>query len=54
MVPLPVHSQLAKKFVAEGVIGPHLEILERNDEYKGFNQTGIGDIIHKMDPPIVR
>ena len=38
------------KFHAEGAIGSHLEILERNDGYKGFNQTGISDIIAKTDP----
>jgi hypothetical protein len=27
-----------------------LEILERNDGYKGFNQTGISEIITATDP----
>jgi hypothetical protein len=27
-----------------------LEILERNDGYKGFNQTGINEIILETDP----
>jgi hypothetical protein len=31
-------------------LGSHLEILERNDGYKGFNQTGVSDIIARTDP----
>jgi hypothetical protein len=27
-----------------------MEILERNDGYKGFNQTGISEIITRTDP----
>jgi hypothetical protein len=33
-----------------GAIGSHLENLERNDGYKGFNQTGVSDIIARTDP----
>lgn len=33
-----------------GAIGSHLENLERNDGYKGFNQTGVSQIIKKTDP----
>jgi hypothetical protein len=40
----------AEKFAAEGSIGSHLEILERGDGYKGFNQTGISEIIRETDP----
>jgi hypothetical protein len=40
----------AEKFLRDGAIGSHLEILERNDGYKGFNQTGINDIIRRTDP----
>lgn len=32
-----------------GAIGSHLENLERNDGYKGFNQTGVSDIISRTD-----
>ena len=31
-------------------LGSHLEILERNDGFKGFNQTGVSEIILKTDP----
>ncbi|MEM7681961.1 MAG: hypothetical protein AAF288_08395 [Planctomycetota bacterium] len=40
----------AQKFLAEGTIGSHLENLERNDGYKGFNQTGITSVIEETDP----
>lgn len=41
----------AYKFRNEGgAIGSHLENLERNDGYKGFNQTGVSDIIARTDP----
>lgn len=34
----------------QGAIGSHLEILQRMDGYKGFNQTGISEIISATDP----
>jgi hypothetical protein len=40
----------AERFATEGALGSHLEILERNDGYKGFNQSGISKIIHETDP----
>ncbi|WP_417730967.1 hypothetical protein [Rosistilla oblonga] len=40
----------AERFKKQGASGSHLEILERNDGYKGFNQTGISDIIQRTDP----
>jgi hypothetical protein len=40
----------ADKFRLHGAIGSHLEILQRDDGYKGFNQTGINEIILKTDP----
>jgi hypothetical protein len=33
-----------------GAIGSHLENLERNDGFKGFNQHGVSQIIAKTDP----
>lgn len=45
-----ITDEQATRFLAEGAIGSHLEILERNDGYRGFNQTGINDIIRKTDP----
>jgi len=45
-----ITPEQADKFRREGALGSHLEVLERNDGYKGFNQTGISDIIHRTDP----
>lgn len=38
------------RFREQGAIGSHLENLERNNGFKGFNQTGISHIIAKTDP----
>jgi len=40
----------SQEFERHGARGSHLEILERNDGYKGFNQTGISEIISRTDP----
>ena len=40
----------AAVFRAEGAIGSHLENLERNDGFKGFNQQGVSHIIAETDP----
>ncbi|MFM7057727.1 MAG: hypothetical protein ACKO2P_12480 [Planctomycetota bacterium] len=40
----------AREFAHNGALGSHLEILERNDGYRGFNQTGITEIIQRTDP----
>ncbi len=45
-----ITSQQADEFRESGVLGSHLEILQRDDGYKGFNQSGISDIILATDP----
>ena len=45
-----ITDEQARQFIAHGAIGSHLEILQRNDGYKGFNQTGISEIISATDP----
>ncbi len=45
-----ITAEQAERFGREGALGSHLEILERNDGYKGFNQTGISEIITRTDP----
>lgn len=40
----------AEVFLLDGAIGSHLEILERNFGFKGFNQRGISEIIAATDP----
>jgi hypothetical protein len=45
-----ITAEQAESFRTEGAIGSHLENLERNDGFKGFNQTGINEIILATDP----
>jgi hypothetical protein len=45
-----ITAEQAEKFRREGALGSHLEVLQRDDGYKGFNQTGISDIITRTDP----
>jgi hypothetical protein len=40
----------AERLARDGSLGSHLELLERNDGYKGFNQSGINRIITATDP----
>ena len=40
----------AEQFRKEGAIGSHLELLERNQGFKGFNQQGVDRIIAGTDP----
>jgi hypothetical protein len=40
----------AQDFRQNGAIGSHLENLERNGGFKGFNQKGVTEIIHATDP----
>lgn len=45
-----ITRQQAEQFRRDGALGSHLEILERNDGYKGFNPSGINAIIRDTDP----
>lgn len=45
-----ISEDQARRFRESGTIGSHLEILQRDDGYKGFNQTGISEIIRETDP----
>jgi hypothetical protein len=45
-----ITPQQAEVFRREGALGSHLENLERNDGFKGFNQQGVSDIINRTDP----
>jgi hypothetical protein len=45
-----ITAEQADRFRRDGALGSHMEILERNDGYKGFNQTGISEIITRTDP----
>lgn len=45
-----ITQEQADHFSREGAVGSHLENLERNDGYKGFNQKNVSWIIKKTDP----
>jgi len=45
-----ITTEQASMFRQEGALGSHLENLERNDGFKGFNQEGVSDIIARTDP----
>ena len=45
-----ITAEEADKFRTKGAIGSHLEILQREEGFKGFNQTGINDIILETNP----
>ena len=40
----------AEDFRLNGAIAAHLENLERNDGYKGFNMPGIDGVLRTIDP----
>lgn len=45
-----ISAEQAQQFLTHGALGSHLEVLQRNDGYKGFNQAGINQIIAATDP----
>jgi hypothetical protein len=45
-----ITAEQAEDFRLNGAIGSHLENLERNDGYKGFNQPGINSVLQIIDP----
>lgn len=40
----------ADKFRLEGALGSHLEILQRKEGFKGFNQQAVSAILSDTDP----
>ena len=44
-----ISEEQARKFLSFGATGSHLEILQRWEGFKGFNKTGISDIILQTD-----
>lgn len=43
-------SEEAQRIRMDGAIVTHLENIERNDGYKGFNKPGIDGVLQKLDP----
>ena len=38
------------RFAEQGAVGSHLENIQRDEGFKGFNQTAVSDIIRRTDP----
>jgi hypothetical protein len=45
-----ISAEQAEKFITQGVIGSHMENLQRKEGYKGFNQKNVSVIIKETDP----
>jgi hypothetical protein len=45
-----ITQEQAARFLKEGALGSHLENLQRNEGYKGFNKDSVNIIIKKTDP----
>ncbi len=45
-----ITTDQAEQFRQSGALGSHLEILQRDEGYKGFNQAGLNEIIRATDP----
>lgn len=48
-----ITDEQAARFREKGAVGSHLENLERNQGFKGFNQHGVSDIIKRTDARFV-
>ena len=45
-----INPKQAEQFRENGAVGSHLELIERSDGFKGFNQTTVSSIIRDTDP----
>lgn len=45
-----IDSATADRLQRDGARGSHLELIERNEAFKGFNQSGVSHIITATDP----
>ena len=45
-----ISAEQGDKFLTEGAIGSHLENIQRNEGYKGFNKKNVSAIIRQTDP----
>ncbi len=45
-----ITREQASQFRENGAIGSHLESLQRDEGFKGFNQQGVSEIISATDP----
>jgi hypothetical protein len=47
-----IGAQQRDRFVEEGAVGSHLEVIQRGEGFKGFNQQTVSDIIRRTDPRV--
>ena len=45
-----ISAEQGEKFLAERAVGSHLENIQRNEGYKGFNRKNVTTIIQQTDP----
>ena len=45
-----INAAEAERLRLDGTVATHLENIERNDAYKGFNREGIDNVLRKLDP----
>ena len=45
-----LESVAADRMRDNGAVGSHIELIERNDAFRGFNQQTVSDIISRTDP----
>jgi hypothetical protein len=45
-----ISDEQRAQFAEKGALGSHLEIIQRGEGFKGFNQQMVSDIIQRTDP----
>jgi hypothetical protein len=45
-----INERQRKLFAQEGAVSSHLENIQRDEGFKGFNQQNVSDIIRRTDP----
>jgi hypothetical protein len=45
-----IDAQQRERFASKGAVGSHVENIQRDEGFKGFNQQTVSDIIRRTDP----
>ena len=45
-----INEPQRQQFLEAGAIGSHLEVIQRDEGFKGFNQRAVSSIIRRTDP----
>ena len=45
-----IDDEQRRRFARDGAVGSHLENIQRDEGFKGFNQQTVSDIIRRTDP----